>query len=87
MLLASIAHDRRTPITSLKIKSEFINDAELKERMRVSLEELQTTTEAALEAAQTGMGEEREREVDVAALIESVCADLADIGGQADQAG
>lgn len=80
-LLASIAHDLRTPITSLVIKSEFIADPDLKERMRVSLEELQATTEAALEAAQTGMGEERPREVDVTALIESLCADLADLGG------
>ena len=81
VLLASIAHDLRTPITSLMIKSEFIADAELKERMRLSLEELQTTTEAALEAAQTGMGEEKPREVDVAALVESMCADLVDLGG------
>jgi signal transduction histidine kinase len=81
VLLASIAHDLRTPITSLKIKSEFIEDAELKERMNESLDELQATTEAALEAARTGMGEERAREVDVVALIESMCADLADLGG------
>jgi signal transduction histidine kinase len=81
VLLASIAHDLRTPITSLKIKSEFIEDAELRERMTASLDELQATTEAALEAARTGMGEERSREVDVTALIESMCADLADMGG------
>ena len=80
-LLASIAHDLRTPITSLVIKSEFIADADLKDRMLASLEELQSTTEAALEAAQTGMGEERPRDVDVTALIESLCADLADLGG------
>jgi len=81
-LLASIGHDLRTPITSLMIKSEFIADADLKERMRVSLEELQSTTEAALEAAHMGMGEERPREVDVAALVESMCADLSDLGGE-----
>jgi signal transduction histidine kinase len=81
VLLASIAHDLRTPITSLKIKSEFIEDAELRERMTASLDELQATTEAALEAARTGMGEEPAREVDVAALVESMCADLADMGG------
>ncbi len=81
VLLASIAHDLRTPITSLKIKTEFIEDAELKERMIASLDELQATTEAALEAARTGMGEEPSREVDVAALVESMCADLADMGG------
>jgi len=80
VLLASIAHDLRTPMTSLMIKSEFIEDGDLKERMRVSLEELQATTEAALEAARTGMGEEPSRQVDVAALVESMCADLADMG-------
>ena len=54
------------------------------ERMRVSLDELQAMTEAALEAARTGMGEELSREVDVAALVESMCADLADMGGEVD---
>lgn len=81
VLLASIAHDLRTPITSLRIKSEFIEDAELRDKMNESLDELQTTTEAALEAARTGMGEEPSREVDVSALIESMCADLSDMGG------
>lgn len=81
VLLASIAHDLRTPITSLRIKSEFIEDAELRDKMNESLDELQTTTEAALEAARTGMGEEPSREVDVSSLIESMCADLSDMGG------
>lgn len=81
VLLGSIAHDLRTPITALKIKSEFIADGELRERMNASLDELQAMTEAALEAARTGMSEEALREVDVAALVESMCADLSDMGG------
>jgi signal transduction histidine kinase len=81
VLLGSIAHDLRTPITALKIKSEFIADAELRERMNASLDELQAMTEAALEAARTGMSEEALREIDVTALVESVCTDLADMGG------
>jgi signal transduction histidine kinase len=81
VLLASIAHDLRTPITSLRIKSEFIEDAELRDKMTESLDELQATTEAALEAARTGMGEEPSREVDVSSLVESMCADLSDMGG------
>jgi signal transduction histidine kinase len=48
--------------------------------MQASLDELQAMTEAALDAARTGLGEEPLREVDVAALVESVCADLTDIG-------
>lgn len=80
-LLGSIAHDLRTPITSLKLKSEFIDDADLREGMRASLDELQAMTEAALDAARNGLGEEPAREVDVASLVDSVCADLADLGG------
>jgi signal transduction histidine kinase len=80
-LLGSIAHDLRTPITSLKLKTEFIDDPAVKEGMQASLDELQAMTEAALDAARTGLGEEPIRDVDVAALVESVCADLADIGG------
>ena len=80
-LLGSIAHDLRTPITSLKLKSEFIEDPAVRQGMQASLDELQAMTEAALDAARTGLGEEPLREVDVAALVESVCADLSDIGG------
>ncbi len=80
-LLGSIAHDLRTPITSLKLKTEFIDDPAVREGMQASLDELQAMTEAALDAARTGLGEEPERDIDVAALVESVCADLRDIGG------
>lgn len=80
-LLGSIAHDLRTPITSLKLKSEFIEDPAVRQGMQASLDELHAMTEAALDAARTGLGEEPLREVDVAALVESVCADLSDIGG------
>lgn len=79
-LLGSIAHDLRTPITSLKLKTEFIDDAAVRGGMQASLDELQAMTEAAIDAARTGLGEEAIRNVDVAALIESVCADLSDTG-------
>lgn len=81
-LLGSIAHDLRTPITSLKLKTEFIDEPSVKQGMQASLDELQAMTEAALAAARTGLGEEPLRDVDVAALVESVCADLTDIGSE-----
>jgi signal transduction histidine kinase len=79
-LIASIAHDLRTPITSLRLRCEFIEDPELKERMLASLAELQTLTEAALEAARAEGGGEKRRAVDMSALVDSLGADLADLG-------
>ena len=80
VLLASIGHDLRTPITSLRLKSEFIEDEDLKRQFSGSLDELQSLTEAALDAVRNGIGEEAPREVDVCALAESICADLSDLG-------
>jgi signal transduction histidine kinase len=80
VLLASIGHDLRTPITSLRLKSEFIDDDGLRAQFQGSLDELQALTEAALDAARNGVGDEEPREVDVSALTESLCVDLSDMG-------
>jgi signal transduction histidine kinase len=78
-LLSAVGHDLRTPITAMRINIEFVNDAELRERLERNLEELQELTEAVLSAAR-GAGGEPMRHIDVAALVESLCADLIDMG-------
>lgn len=78
-LLSAVGHDLRTPITAMRINIEFVSDAELRERLERNLEELQELTEAVLSAAK-GAGGEPMRHVDIAALVESLCADLIDMG-------
>lgn len=78
-LLSAVGHDLRTPITAMRISAEFISDEEVRERLQRNLEELQDLTDAVLSAAR-GAGWEAMRKADVSALIESVCADLEDIG-------
>lgn len=78
-LLSAVGHDLRTPITAMRISLEFVEDAELRERLQHNLDELQDLTEAVLSAAR-GAGGELKRNVDLAALIESLCADLDDLG-------
>jgi signal transduction histidine kinase len=78
-LLSAVGHDLRTPITAMRINLEFVNDDELRERLERSLTELQELTEAVLSAAR-GTGGEARRTVDLSALIDSVCADLDDLG-------
>jgi signal transduction histidine kinase len=78
-LLSAVGHDLRTPITALRISVEFISDEEVRERLQKNLEELQDLTDAVLSAAR-GSGWEAMRKVDLAALIESVCTDLEEMG-------
>jgi signal transduction histidine kinase len=78
-LLSAVGHDLRTPITAMRISLEFVDDTELRERLQHSLDELQELTEAVLSAAR-GTGGEMKRNVDLAALVESLCADLDDLG-------
>ena len=78
-LLSAVGHDLRTPITAMRISLEFVSDQELQRNLEKNLDELQELTEAVLSAAR-GTGGEVKRNVDLSALIDSVCADLDDIG-------
>ena len=78
--LAAIGHDLRTPITSLRLRAEFVADQELQERMLASLDEMQTMTEATLAFAREDATAEPTRDVDLAALVGSLCDDLAELG-------
>jgi signal transduction histidine kinase len=78
-LLSAVGHDLRTPITAMRINIEFVGDEELRERLLTNLQELQDLTESVLSAAR-GTGGESKRNIDLSALVESICADLDDLG-------
>ena len=80
LMLAAITHDLRTPITSLRIRAEMIEDGENKDRILETLAEMQALTEATLEFVRQDARQEETRIVDLVALVDSVCADLADMG-------
>lgn len=78
-LLSAVGHDLRTPITAMRINTEFVEDPDLRERLEANLEELQELTEAVLSAAR-GVGWGQMRRIDLAALVESLCADMDEMG-------
>jgi signal transduction histidine kinase len=79
-ILAAITHDLKTPITSLRIRAEMIEDDENRAKFLETLEEMQSLTESALDFARQEATSEEARTVDLIALAESVCADTADRG-------
>lgn len=86
-MLAAISHDLRTPITTLRLRAEFIEDPEIRDKILETLAEMQQMTEATLAFLREDAAREDSRQVDLAALIQSLCDDLADAGGEVAFAG
>lgn len=79
-MLAAIGHDLRTPITSLRLRAEFVQDVETREKLLATLDEMQAMAEAALAFARSEAAAEPTRSVDMPSLLESLCDDLRDLG-------
>ncbi len=75
-LLAALGHDLRTPITSLRIRTEMLEDAALRDPMIATLEEMTVMADDLLHfgaGAQTG---EAPQETALRALLVRLCARL-----------
>jgi signal transduction histidine kinase len=79
-MLAAISHDLRTPITALRIRAELVPDEENRTRMLATLQEMQELAEATLAMIREDATREDSNTVELNALAESVCDDLADMG-------
>ncbi len=79
-MLAALGHDLRTPITTLRLRAEFIEEDEVRQKILQTLDEMLEMAEATLSFAREEAAQEKTRLVDVAALISTVCADLTDTG-------
>ncbi len=82
-MLAAISHDLRTPLTSLRLRAEMLDDTETRDKMLATLDELQRMVEATLAFVREEAAQEESRTIDLVALIESIVADLADTGHNA----
>ncbi len=78
-MLAAVGHDLRTPITTMRLRAEFIENDETRTRMLASLDEIQQMAEAALSFAREEALSEPVQTVDLDALVQTVCADQVDI--------
>lgn len=81
-MLAAVSHDLRTPITSLRLRAEMVDDAETQERMIATLDEMQKMVEATIAFARAESTEEETRRTDIGALLGAIADDLGDLGMQ-----
>ncbi len=79
-MLAAISHDLRTPITSLRLRAEFVDDAESRRKIIETLDEMQAMIESTLAFAREEAAQEDTQSIDVGAIVQSVCSEFVEMG-------
>jgi len=79
-MLAAISHDLRSPITRLRLRAEMLPEGEARRRMLADLDEMEAMVSSALDFARGEAESEPTQAVDLAATLEAVCDNAADMG-------
>jgi len=81
-LLAAISHDLRTPITLLKLRAEAVDDLTEQAKILSTLDDMEQMIQSTLQFSrqEAEVEKEQRRTVDLGALIDAICADMADAG-------
>jgi signal transduction histidine kinase len=80
LMLAAVSHDLRTPITRLRLRSEFIEDGTLRTQMLDELNHMNLMVESCLIHLRGGNPREPATLVDLATAVQTICDDYADMG-------
>ena len=78
--LAAVSHDLRSPITRLRLRTEMLDNEPLKERFRKDLTDMEGLVSTTLDFVSSGEINEPRQSIDINALLQSLQADLQDVG-------
>jgi signal transduction histidine kinase len=76
--LAAVGHDLRTPITRLRLRSEFVEDEALRSRMLGDLDQMKAMVEAVLVYLRDGRSQESMTKIDLATSLQTIADQFAD---------
>lgn len=79
-LLSAVSHDLKTPVTRLRLRTELLDDSQLKTRFQKDLDEMEALVNGALEFMRGLDTEEPSQAMDINELIDTVRADWEDSG-------
>jgi signal transduction histidine kinase len=79
-MLAAISHDLRTPITRMRLRSEFIEDETHRSRMLSDLDQMRAMLESVLSFLRNGRRLEAMTLADVASTLQLITDQFADMG-------
>ena len=80
--LAAMSHDIRTPLTSLRLKTELLEESTEKESLILSIKKMEDITASALEYLKGNSRELDKKSVNLKVLIETECQERIENGEQ-----
>lgn len=79
-MIAAISHDLGTPITRMRLRAEFVEDAEQQRKMLADLDDMEKMVSSALAFARDEAAQEPQERVDFRTLLQRICDDAGDAG-------
>jgi signal transduction histidine kinase len=75
-LAAALAHDLRTPLTRLKLRTELMRSSKDTAQLRSDIDELEAIVASVIDFASAGRTQEEPTRVDIISLVETICDDF-----------
>lgn len=79
-MLAAISHDLRTPLTVIQLRTEMIDDTEVRAKIVSDIDDMKFMVESTLSFLRDERSLEDVEPVDVVSTLQTVCDDLSDTG-------
>lgn len=79
-ILAAVSHDLKTPLTRIRLRTDLMNDEELRTRTQYDLDDMESMLSATLEFMRGTETREPNQRLDLVALLESIQEDALETG-------
>jgi signal transduction histidine kinase len=81
-ILAAVSHDLKTPLTRLRLRTDLLDDEELRNKLQADLDDMESMVGATLDFMRGTESREASRRLDLMALLETIREDSRDAGWQ-----
>ncbi|NEV60644.1 HAMP domain-containing protein [Thiorhodococcus minor] len=79
-ILAAVSHDLKTPLTRMRLRTDLLDDAELRAKLQRDLDDMESMVKATLDFMQGSDSREATQTLDLNALLETIQSDAQDAG-------
>ena len=80
-MMGALSHDLRTPLALIRLRTEALEPSEERAKLLASISDMEAFVAATLGLARQAFDMEERQSIDLGALLQAVCDDLSDTGG------